>query len=183
MTEEAEGETVDLATISRQVHDLTDLAAGIESRMADENQLTKERIDGQNRLAKWAIGVGAVGVAIGLIALVSVGISVETQHDFHASTQTARAGSCMQQRVSAKNTIAAADDHDLKLAELLIPSANRTPAQQRAVAAGLAKLHESSVDKNPLRLCTAAGIADFLSGRGGYETTTTPPVATTSTVP
>lgn len=118
-------------------------------------------------------------IAIGIGALVAGGIAWSSARDadranralseYKMATTEARIGSCEQQRTSARNTIAAVDDHDLTFANLLSPPAIRSSADQAAVHAGLAELHASSVRKFKLRDCTKAGIAAFLSGKGGYE--------------
>jgi hypothetical protein len=113
------------------------------------------------------LSAGAVIVAV-LLSIIGVRMIVDAN-----SERTARSfGSCLQQRQSAIGAIAAADDHDSTLAELLVPFP-RSKSLQDDVDASLGRLHASSVRKNPLRLCTHEGIDAFLSGRGGYEPTTT----------
>lgn len=168
--------------ISARLDAVQESLTTLEREISKENRLRVRRIAKSEKASKWArriAVVGILGACVGGYLGWQGNTNASTARDaadranealslYKDATADARFGSCMQQRSSAVNAIVSSHNHDVILADQIEPPP-RAPLTQLAVDRALAALHASDVTNNRKRDCSPTGIADFLSGHGGYE--------------
>lgn len=171
----ADGTEAGDPSLGRRLDTVQSTLETLERELTKENRLRSERIAKTERTQRWVIGlvlvgimVGVLGVIVGTTAFSAARTARDVQRTTAVNTVTARLGVCLQQRSAADTAINASHQHDLILADKLEPKP-RSPMVEAAVQSALAELHASDVATIRKRDCSPQGIADFYSGRGGFE--------------
>lgn len=138
----------------------------------EENRKRDVRIRSNNRAVHTALIGGAVATLVAILAVVVAFVAVNAAHDSRdalraaqADAQVARVNACKQYNDQAdRNRTAFIDNATVLVGQVKDP----TPEQQASIARYVAKQKARSVVNFPHRDCTTKGIANYLTGHGGY---------------